>query len=104
MSTSAVLLYQFVTSMPNVRILAALFVVLVKLDLLEMEKLALVTDIYCMTCYSLTPFQPFLLIREFSFKRLESILVPRGHDPFDDQHQESRLLAGSKTGSPPISD
>ena len=42
---SAVLPYQFVTSMPSVRILAAHIVVPAKLDILEMEKLALVTDI-----------------------------------------------------------
>ena len=45
MSMSAVLLYQFVTSMPSVRILAALIFVHAKVDILEMEKLALVTDI-----------------------------------------------------------
>ena len=46
---SARLLSPSVTSMPIVRILEALIFVLANLDLLEMEKRALVTDISCMT-------------------------------------------------------
>ena len=44
MSMSAVLLCQFVTSMLRARILEARIVVPANLDILEMEKIALVTE------------------------------------------------------------